>query len=139
MRTLFFLFALTLVFFAAPLNTQAQADAGADIELQADQPTTSATKWTVEYPKTTVEQADAHTLVPQAPLEEEPADDAAGTGGLLNFIQEHWPALVVLLLAFIEGLLRLTPSEADNSIFNLLKRIIDALLPNRRAAGGLYK
>jgi hypothetical protein len=49
-----------------------------------------------------------------------------------GFLLANWKSLLSLLLLFVEGILRLTPSEKDNSIFNIIKIILDTVLPNRR-------
>ncbi len=46
--------------------------------------------------------------------------------------------LLLLLLPFIEAVVRLTPTEKDNSILNFLKYLIDMLLPNRAKGGGRH-
>ena len=58
---------------------------------------------------------------------------------MLQFIQEHWVALLLALLAFIEVIVRLTPTEKDNTIFAIVKRIINLFIPNRKKAGGLFR
>jgi hypothetical protein len=66
------------------------------------------------------------------------AQDSTGTGGagsggdsFGDFLKENWGILLPALLVFVEAVIRLTPSEQDNSIFNFIKRIIDAILPNK--------
>ncbi len=59
---------------------------------------------------------------------ENPSDSSESKG----FLLANWKSLLSLLLLFVEGILRLTPSEKDNSIFNIIKIILDAVLPNRR-------
>lgn len=56
-----------------------------------------------------------------------------------NFVKDNWIALVFGLLGFIELIVRLTPSEKDNSIFNWLTSLINALLPNLKKGGGTFK
>lgn len=53
-----------------------------------------------------------------------------------------WREAVLALFALIEVILRLTPSEKDNSLFNkavtFATYILDFVIPNRRKAGGKY-
>lgn len=58
---------------------------------------------------------------------------------MFQFIQEHWVALLLALLAFIEVIVRLTPTEKDNRIFTIVKNIIDFFIPNRKKGGGLIR
>ena len=58
---------------------------------------------------------------------------------MLQFIQEHWVVLLLALLAFIEVIVRLTPTEKDNTIFAIVKRIINLFIPNRKKTGGFFR
>lgn len=49
-----------------------------------------------------------------------------------DFIKDNWMPLLWGLIALIEIIVRLTPSERDNSIFNIVKRILDLLIPNSK-------
>lgn len=53
-----------------------------------------------------------------------------------------WREAILALFALIEVVLRLTPSENDNSLFNKVVSfatyILDFLIPNRRKSGGKY-
>lgn len=57
---------------------------------------------------------------------------------MLDFIKENWVALLFGLLGFTEIVVRLTPTKKDDSIFNFVKKIIDAILPNNRKEGGKH-
>lgn len=50
---------------------------------------------------------------------------------MIEFIKEHLWALIFGLLGFIEVIVRLTPTQVDNSIFNKIKALLDILIPNR--------
>ncbi len=58
---------------------------------------------------------------------------------MINFISENWIVLLTALIGLAEVIVRLTPSGKDNSIFNLIKRIIDAIVPNFSSGGGKHK
>ena len=49
---------------------------------------------------------------------------------MLDFLIKNWIPLFWGLIAFIEIIVRLTPSQRDNSIFNIIKRILDLIIPN---------
>ena len=57
----------------------------------------------------------------------------------VNFVKNNWIALVLGLLGFIELIVRLTPTERDNSLFNWLTALINGLLPNFKKGGGTFK
>ena len=57
----------------------------------------------------------------------------------MDWIKEHWITLLFALIGFIEVIVRVTPSEKDNSIFNFIVRVINALIPNRdKSTGNWY-
>lgn len=53
-----------------------------------------------------------------------------------------WREAILALFALIEVVLRLTPSENDNSVFNKVVSfatyILDFVIPNRRKEGGKF-
>lgn len=61
-----------------------------------------------------------------------------GLGGLGVWLQAHWGAVLFVALGIFEIIVRVTPSERDNSIFNFLKSLLDKLLPNAKVGGGLH-
>jgi len=63
----------------------------------------------------------------------------AGGSSVEGFLKEHWVAVSTALLVFIDVIVRLTPSEKDNSIFNLFKMVYDVIIPNlasKKIGGG---
>lgn len=58
---------------------------------------------------------------------------------IIEFIKQNWGMLLIALLAFIEVIVRLTPTEKDNTIFAIVKRIINLFIPNRKKTGGFFK
>jgi len=56
-----------------------------------------------------------------------------------NFFSDNWIALVLGLLAFIDLVARLTPTEKDNSIVNFLMTLFNSLIPNFKKSGGSFK
>jgi len=71
-----------------------------------------------------------------APVVDPNTTEVAPTG---NFFTNNWIALLGGILVFIELIVRLTPSEKDNSIFNWLAALINALIPNLKKGGGTFK
>jgi len=69
-------------------------------------------------------------------LEFEP--DPAGSFLSKGVIIDNWGILSLGLLSFLEIIVRITPSEKDNSIFNFVSRILNAVIPNLRKGGGKY-
>ena len=55
-----------------------------------------------------------------------------------NFFTNNWGALLMGLLGFADLVIRLTPSVKDNSIFNFLSSIINAIIPNLKKGGGSF-
>ena len=57
---------------------------------------------------------------------------------MIEFISENWIVLLTSLIGVAEVIVRLTPSEKDNSILNLIKRLIDVIIPNFHSGGGKH-
>lgn len=53
-------------------------------------------------------------------------------------LQNHWGKLAISLLAVFEIVVRLTPSEKDNTVLSYLSKIINAFIPNRKKGGGTF-
>lgn len=80
-------------------------------------------------------QEDVGGVVDVGVVEETPVGIAEPS---TNFLLENWGALLLGLLAFIELIVRLTPTQKDNSIFNWIVTLINAILPNLKKGGGTY-
>jgi|TARA_R110002020_G_scaffold301894_4_gene517318 hypothetical protein len=54
-----------------------------------------------------------------------------------------WKELILIVFTLVEAVVRLTPTETDNSIWNkistVLRLIVDAILPNRKKGGGRHE
>lgn len=57
---------------------------------------------------------------------------------MMEFIKQHWVEILFALLALAEVIVRLTPTAKDNSIFNMVKKVIDYLFANRKRLGGRH-
>lgn len=55
-----------------------------------------------------------------------------------GFISNNWGVLTLSLLAFAETIVRLTPSEKDNSILKLISTILNSIIPNLKKGGGVF-
>ena len=58
---------------------------------------------------------------------------------MMEFIIENLTALIWALIAFAVVITRLTPTQKDNDILNLIIRFLNVILPNNRKGGGLHK
>ena len=58
---------------------------------------------------------------------------------MLEFIVEHWLALLLGLIGFAEVITRLTPTQRDDTILEWIKQIIGVVFPNRKSGGGTFK
>ncbi len=76
-------------------------------------------------------------VVPRV-LSAQVGDTVSGSENIADFLKSHWLALVGGLLSFLEVVVRLTPSERDNSILNFIKMILDGLFPNRKNPDGTH-
>lgn len=54
----------------------------------------------------------------------------------LDVLAENWAVVLTATLVFAEAIVKITPSEKDNSILNFIKKILDFVLPNIRKGGG---
>ncbi len=92
--------------------------------------------------------ADNPEIAPAASAQEEGGEDLQGTtieksvpelveGG--NFLTDNWGVLLLGLLGFFDLIVRLTPTEKDNSIVNFLLTVFNAIIPNFRKGGGSFK
>ena len=55
-----------------------------------------------------------------------------------NLTNEQIVAILSALLILAEAIVRVTPTERDNSILNGIKKIWDIILPNIKKDGGRF-
>lgn len=55
-----------------------------------------------------------------------------------NFFTDNWGVLALSLLAFAETVVRITPSQKDNSILKIITIILNGLIPNNKKGGGVF-
>lgn len=52
---------------------------------------------------------------------------------------EQWILLGLAIFHVAEVIVRLTPTEKDDSILNKIKSVLDAVIPNIKKGGGEFK
>ena len=60
---------------------------------------------------------------------------------ILNFFTGNWPAIstvIILLLPVAEVIVRLTPTKCDDTVFDVLKKLFDKIIPNKKEGGGTF-
>lgn len=59
-----------------------------------------------------------------------------------GFLKKNWGELIAGFLAFVEVIIRLTPTQKDNTILTMVKRAYDFLIgwliPNKKLGGGTH-
>jgi hypothetical protein len=68
---------------------------------------------------------------------EQPPGEADKT--FWQLIADNWGSLLLALLGFVELLVRLTPTEKDNSILNMIIKFLNVILPNLKKGGGKFE
>jgi hypothetical protein len=58
--------------------------------------------------------------------------------GAANVLTDNWGVIVLGLLTFAETIVRLTPTQKDNTILKFLVTIFDAIVPNKKKGGGVF-
>lgn len=80
----------------------------------------------------TVQEADTVVAADSnEPLPDQPS-------GIWAFLVANWVALLIALGGFLEVIVRLTPSQKDDTILAFIKNILDSFIPNRRIGGGTH-
>jgi hypothetical protein len=55
-----------------------------------------------------------------------------------NWAVVNWIGWITVLLFVAQAVVNLTPTQADNNVFNVLKWIVDSLFKNKKASGGYF-
>jgi hypothetical protein len=108
-----------------PIVVQKSSDVPAELTLQAQAPAGGAVG----------EQAEQDTVVEGG---EDPPVVVEESGGIWDFFLANLSTIILALFALAEVIVRLTPTEKDNSILSFLKRLVDWLLPNMAKGGGTF-
>ncbi len=128
-KILLFLFSLALLIAIGCNNAQKSADTpGNKVEyVYADLGSVDAI------------QADVYLVQDESPgevaTEIDETSDSVSAG---DFLKNNFLELLLGLMAFIEIVVRLTPTTKDNSILNLVMTILNAIIPNFKKAGGKF-
>jgi hypothetical protein len=77
--------------------------------------------------------------VAKAQIPDSTSTSSVSSSSLGDIIKNNWGALLFAFLALVEIVIRATPTLSDNSIFNLIKKLIDAVVPNKNTNGGVYR
>ncbi len=64
-----------------------------------------------------------------------PAENA---NGIAEFLKMNWQPLLLAVIGLLEVVVRLTPTKKDNSILNIIIKILEAILPNKDKQGGTH-
>jgi len=65
------------------------------------------------------------------------ADEVASTS-VVSFLSDNYIAILFAFLAFVEVIVRLTPTKKDDSILSFIMNIINAIFPNKSSDGGTH-
>jgi hypothetical protein len=57
----------------------------------------------------------------------------------MKYILDNWAIILPAALAFAEVIVRITPSEKDNSILNWIMKGVDWLIKNKKTGGGTHE
>ncbi|WP_171606449.1 hypothetical protein [Limnovirga soli] len=57
---------------------------------------------------------------------------------MLQILQDHWAQILAAGITIAEVIVRATPTKKDNSILNVIKSFVDAILPNKQTGGGTH-
>lgn len=88
-------------------------------------------------------QSQAVSLRQSPPLMLAQAPDSTstdtGTGSSVwLFLRQNFAVLLWGIVGLLEVIVRLTPSDRDNSLLNYLVTLLDKVIPNRRTGGGSF-
>ncbi len=67
------------------------------------------------------------------------AEDSSKATNLSAFASDNWGIIIISLLVITEAIVRITPSEKDNSLLLYYKSILNYIIPNRRKEGGYWQ
>jgi hypothetical protein len=114
-------------------QADAQAQSGAmDLAFHSQQPTAPVARFVSnQEPDSLGEDAQGDVLEPAE-------DEETALQRLWAWLKSNWLMALFALLGIIEIIVHLTPTERDNAWFKWLMEMIDRILPNRRAPGGVH-
>lgn len=72
-------------------------------------------------------------LKAQPPTDESPPGDATFFQNVVAWVTNNLAEFILLLLAFMKGIVNLTPTEKDNKWYDIIERFFNAIFPNKRA------
>ena len=107
------------------------------VRSQSDQVEKTTTAVPVQYAQVSPAPEITEVDTPDIPSSNDPMPEQEGVS-IWKFILSNWVALLFALGAFLEAIVRLTPTQKDDSILNFIKNILDSFIPNRRTGGGTH-
>lgn len=57
---------------------------------------------------------------------------------MIEYFKLNWEWLVPALFITLEAIVRITPTDKDNSLLEKVKELFDFLLPNLKKGGGVH-
>lgn len=57
---------------------------------------------------------------------------------LFSWAAFNWVGLVTILLFILQIVVNLTPTDKDDNVFNLFKRLANAIIPSNKRGGGTF-
>ncbi len=86
----------------------------------------------------TFKNTEWRALNAQVPDSTDTGDSSTSGLSAIDFIRQNFVTLIWALVALVEVIVRLTPTQKDNSILSFITEWLTKLLPNRRAGGGTF-
>lgn len=86
----------------------------------------------------TYKNTEWRALNAQVPDSTDTGDSSTSSLSAIDFIRQNFVTLIWALVALVEVIVRLTPTQKDNSILSFITEWLSKLLPNRRAGGGSF-
>ena len=56
----------------------------------------------------------------------------------MELLQDNLTPLILAIMALLEVVVRLTPTKKDNTVLEVVQRIISIFIPNRKKGGGKF-
>jgi hypothetical protein len=91
---------------------------------------------TVVRPSSTVVHPPSTVVRPSSSVYAQIPTGSGGDGSYWGWLKKNYAMALTMLFFMAEGVVRITPSEKDDSIVNWVKRQVDKLLPNKTKDGG---
>lgn len=57
---------------------------------------------------------------------------------MIEILKENYLVLIPAILGLLEVIVRLTPTEKDNSVLEWIKKLLNIFIPNNKKDGGTH-